>query len=111
MFSINLRSAALLLTVVGVLALIGCEADQISSNSNANEHPTAAYCDKCKAMWVRVPEHKWRKGGQGIVYRSRKVMTCPDCESMVSNFFKTGKLEHTCKTCGGTIEPCESHPF
>lgn len=111
MFSIHFRSAALLSTMVGVLALTGCHTNQAASDADSSEGEKAAYCDKCKAVWVQASEHKWRKGGPRIVYRSKKVMTCPDCASAVENLFKTGKLEHTCQSCGGTIEMCESHPY
>lgn len=38
-----------------------------------------------------------------------QVMKCPDCENAVAHFFKTGKLEHACSTCGGEFVHCTAH--
>jgi hypothetical protein len=47
--------------------------------------------------------------GRFVGYTSRKVMECPDCKTAVQNFFETGKLEHACTHCQGTMEVCDSH--
>ena len=44
-----------------------------------------------------------------VSYRTRKSMDCPDCRTAVDNLFRTGRLEHTCKTCGDALEVCEAH--
>ena len=36
-------------------------------------------------------------------------MKCPDWEIAVVHFFKTGKLEHACSTCGGEFVHCTAH--
>jgi hypothetical protein len=38
-----------------------------------------------------------------------KVMVCPDCESAVVTFFKTGQLKHHCAHCGGSLTHCTYH--
>lgn len=65
----------------------------------------AVMCDKCKFVIVKDPIHIGVRG-QTIMYQDRKSMVCPDCVSAVENFFKTGKLKHTCSHCGGTMTVC-----
>jgi hypothetical protein len=59
-------------------------------------------CTKCKTVWVRHPQQL----GKATVYRAQKKVVCPDCESAVMHFFKTGKFEHTCKACGDQLNQC-----
>jgi hypothetical protein len=59
-------------------------------------------CAKCETTWVRSP-HTINKT---TVYRRHKTMACTDCDSAAANFFKTGKFEHTCKTCGDSLSAC-----
>jgi len=91
------------------LLIAGCQ-------SNSNDAATAAAepastqaisCDKCKVTYVKVPD----TGGKSRVvgYRSEKRMECPDCKSAAENFFTTGKFQHTCKTCGDSLEVCKAH--
>ena len=68
----------------------------------------AVTCDKCKVTWRKVPQANDK--GRVVSYTTRRSHECPDCRGMVSNFFATGKLEHTCKTCGDAMEACEAHP-
>lgn len=63
---------------------------------------TAIMCGKCETAWVSTP-HQINKT---TVYRREKRMACPDCDSAARNFFKTGKLEHACKTCGDSLATC-----
>lgn len=56
----------------------------------------ALSCPKCQKTWVTRPHHT----GKVTTYRTEQSMECEDCTSAVANFFKTGKFEHTCKTCG-----------
>lgn len=65
----------------------------------------AVFCDKCKIVMVKVPSPAGAKG-QFLVYRKAKKMVCPDCRSAIVNFFRTGKLKHTCATCGGNMTVC-----
>lgn len=72
----------------------------------------AVMCDKCKTIWVSrpVPAGSSTKGNPGYtVYRDVKTMECPECESAVATFFKTGSLHHRCTHCGGALTHCESH--
>lgn len=76
-------------------------------------HPLASpavTCSKCKTVWVKRPYNEGSaKTGTRYVLRDEKVMQCPDCESLVETFFKTGKLKHRCVSCGGTLEHCLVH--
>lgn len=70
----------------------------------------AVTCNKCKMLWV---EHAYNTGyakhpGAYVPVKS-KIMVCPDCESAVVTFFKTGKLKHSCAHCGGTLTHCTYH--
>lgn len=72
--------------------------------------PNAVICSKCKILWV---EHLHNTGyakhpGPYIPVKS-KIMVCPDCESAIVTFFKTGRLKHHCATCGGTLDHCTYH--
>jgi hypothetical protein len=83
--------------------LIGCQ----------TAHPLASpavTCSKCKTVWVKRPYNEGSaKTGTRYVLRDEKVMRCPDCESLVETFFKTGKLKHRCVSCGGTLDHCLVH--
>lgn len=37
---------------------------------------------------------------------TRWFLACADCASAAENFFKTGKFEHACKTCGDSLTAC-----
>ena len=67
---------------------------------------TAVVCAKCKMVWVEMSE-------QGDLYamsmEPTENMKCPDCESAIVNFFKTGVLEHACSTCGSEFVHCTTH--
>ena len=68
----------------------------------------AATCEKCKVTWTKVPD----TGGKGrvVAYKTRRSHECPDCRNAVNNLFATGKMEHTCKTCGDdALQICEAH--
>lgn len=68
----------------------------------------AVTCDKCKTVWVSTPVTN--ASGKGFTtYRDVKKMECADCESAVTTFFKTGKMQHECKKCGGALTHCEEH--
>jgi hypothetical protein len=93
--------------VAGMAFLVaGCSTPASKATPSAGGEEKAVTCNKCETVWVRRPEHR----GKGPVeYRRVKQMVCPDCQSAVVTFFKTGKLEHTCKTCGGTLDHCTVH--
>lgn len=65
----------------------------------------AVFCDKCKIVMVKVPSQAGGKN-QLLVYRKAKKMVCPDCRLAMENFFRTGKLKHTCTRCGGNMTVC-----
>lgn len=65
----------------------------------------AVFCDKCKIVMVKVPSQAGAKN-QLLIYRKMKKMVCPDCKSAIENFFRTGKLKHTCSSCGGNMTVC-----
>ena len=64
----------------------------------------AVTCSKCKIVAVKLPTSGPK--GQPIFYHDQNVMVCPDCQSAIVNFFKTGKLKHTCSHCGGEMTVC-----
>lgn len=67
---------------------------------------SAIFCPKCEMVWVEMTDFD-------DPYRMStvpgQVMKCPDCENAVVHFFKTGKLEHACSTCGGELVHCKAH--
>jgi hypothetical protein len=94
-----------------VLALAGCAS---TGNGKAETAAAAALpstqavaCSKCEVTYVKVPTNDAK--GRFIGYSTRKNMECPDCKTAVQTFFETGKLEHSCAHCQGTMEVCESH--
>ena len=95
---------------IAILALIALP--MVACQTTGSAPGKAVMCDKCKTVWVSRPTSisAGTKGGPGyIVYRDVKSMECPECESAVATFFKTGSLQHRCKHCGGTMTHCESH--
>ena len=98
---------------------VGCESDG-SRDATRHDHSAAigpattqsaqaVTCDKCKVTWVKEPITTGGGKERVVAYQSRKTMTCPDCRSAVDNFFRTGQLRHTCKTCGSALEVCDAH--
>jgi hypothetical protein len=93
------------------LLVAGCQASGGRSSEATAAPPStqAVTCDKCKVTYVQVPAVA-TKGAPGLVgYRSVRHHECPDCKSAAANFFATGKFQHTCKTCGDTMELCQGH--
>lgn len=91
----------------GVAVLVaGCSTSAPKVASEAGGEDQAVMCSKCQTVWVQRAHHL---GKNAVVYRREKQMVCPDCQSAVVTFFKTGKLEHTCKSCGGTLDHCTVH--
>lgn len=83
----------------------------VAFNASAADTPKegAVTCDKCKTVWVKVPVTSPGGKGQITTYRDVKKMECADCENAIVTFFKTGKLHHECKKCGGELTHCEEH--
>ena len=84
------RTMALLFGMLVIGALQSGRADDVVTNE------MAVTCSKCATTWVRHPVQFEKTK----VYRTEKSMNCEECNSLVANFFKTGKFEHTCSTCG-----------
>jgi ribosomal protein S27E len=85
----------------------GCAADSKAAPMSMAPSTQGVTCNKCAVTWVQVPTDAGK--GRIIGYTSRKSMVCPDCKDAVAYFFSTGKLQHTCKTCGDSMEICEAH--
>ncbi len=78
------------------------------STGGATAGADAVTCDKCKTVWVKTASPG--PGGKGyMTYSNQKSMNCPDCQSAVTTFFKTGQLKHTCTHCGGAMTHCTQH--
>lgn len=107
----SLSVAIPLAFAVGVLTVaLGCQPTQPTMAATRAVVSTpadqAVTCDKCKTVWVMQS----RRNFKGMITYTRKPkMVCEDCASAAGNFFRTGKLEHTCRTCGGNLEACEGH--
>ena len=106
MFS-ALKMGLLGLTMGAGLLAVGCQSTSAKSDTAASVASTQAVtCDACKVTWVKLPRES---KGRVIGYSYRKEMECPMCKDAVTNFFQTGKLEHTCSACGGNMSICEAH--
>jgi hypothetical protein len=97
-----MKNSIRFLSAVGIMSLLTI----LPSQSFATPPKDGAVmCDKCKFVIIKYPIHSGLRG-QNIMYQDRKTMVCPDCVSAIENFFKTGKLKHTCTHCGGTMTVC-----
>ncbi len=106
---LSVKRIGLLALVLGSgLVLAGCQADNKPSQSTLMPGDKGVTCSKCQTTWVKVP-NTGGKGLQALGYTSRKEHACPDCKSAVITYFETGKLEHSCKTCGTAMDICEAH--
>jgi len=107
-------AAAVFLGSLGSLGLLtgGCRSDGARDDkpmmSAAAPSTQAVMCSKCQTTWVKVPVADQK--GRIVAYSKKQAMVCPDCRDAVQSFFATGKLQHTCKTCGDSMEICEAHP-
>jgi len=103
MTTLNRLTMVSLLALAGLTVTAGCQ----SSKGTAAVAGDAVMCPKCETTWVRQPQAT--AGGKATTYVSTKEMKCPECDSAVSTFMKTGKLAHSCKHCGETLAHCEAH--
>jgi len=94
------------LTLGAGLVLGGCTANGGAKAPAPVASGQAVNCSKCQVTWVKVPD---TAKGRVVGYTNRKSMVCPDCKDAVANFFATGNLQHTCKTCGDSMDICEAH--
>jgi hypothetical protein len=108
----------LALLALGAFAFVGgCES--MGGHSEGHMHkpspnamagtPTdnAMACSKCDVVFVKSPETNQK--GRVVGYSQKQQMVCPDCKSHAENFFSTGKMEHTCSSCGGNMMGCAMH--
>ncbi len=96
-----------LLLIAGSLSLATLMSS-CQSTGGAAAGADAVTCDKCKTVWVKTASPG--PGGKSFMtYRDVKTMECPDCQSAVTTFFKTGEFKHTCSHCGGTMTHCTKH--
>jgi hypothetical protein len=95
----------LLTSMLGLSVLLS------SCQTAAPDVTSALTCDKCKTVWVKRPVQVGPTGKTSgfVMLRNEKSMECPDCESAVATFFKTGSLKHNCDHCGGTLNHCKQH--
>jgi hypothetical protein len=101
-----IRMGLIGLGVGATLFAFGCQSNGAKAESSASLAAQAVTCDTCKVTYVKMPiEAK----GRVVGYSTRKEMECPMCKDAVTNFFQTGKLEHTCTACGGNMSICEAH--
>ena len=76
-----------------------------ATNTGVGASDKAVMCTKCQVTYFQDPVAK----GSPTKYQTAK-MECPDCRSAAASYFATGKLEHTCKTCGdNALQVCELH--
>ena len=95
----NVRAVSTLIVSALVTSVVGCVGPRQQPES-------AIYCPTCRTMWVEMTDFD-------DPYRMSTVpverMECPECESAVAHFFKTGKFEHACSTCGDEFVHCKAH--
>ena len=96
---------------LGLIGLLGFASLLTSCQTATPDVSSAVTCDKCKTVWVQRPVGIPGSAGKGGFYglRDVKTMQCPDCESAVATFFRTGSLKHSCSHCGGTMTHCTKH--
>lgn len=63
----------------------------------------AMMCDRCETTWVVRPEGT----GRLVRYTRQRAMVCPECQSAVETWWKTGVFKHSCSRCQGKLT-CES---
>jgi len=69
---------------------------------HAESAKSAVMCDRCKTTWVVRGDSM----GKLVRYTREKAMVCPDCESAVTHWMRTGELKHACSHCRGKMT-CE----
>ena len=102
------KMGTVILALSGGLVLAGCAKDNTAAESSTLNTDKGVICTKCQTTWVQV-EHRDKAGQQITYFTPQKRHVCPDCKDAVANFFATGNLQKTCKTCGDSMEICEGH--
>lgn len=95
------------LTLGTGMLLAGCAADNKAPQSTLVASTQGVTCTKCQVTWVKVPTDAGK--GRIVGYTSRKQDVCPDCMDAVQSFLNNGKFQHTCRTCGDSMEICQAH--
>ena len=91
--------------------LLGLASFMTACQTAPADATSAITCDKCKTVWVNRAVQGGPPGKPSGFYtlKATKTMVCPDCESAVVTFFKTGQLQHRCSHCGGALAHCTTH--
>ena len=99
---------AIISTLVLGTITVGCQATSTTAKSPAKlDAAQPAMCSKCDVKTVQIPR---QEKGRTVGYTARKSMECPDCKDAVANLVTSGKLEHTCSTCGTEVaQACLGH--
>jgi hypothetical protein len=82
---------------LSAFALVSCQT--ATTHSAGGDVAQCVMCDKCKTVFALRGQAA--SGGKYTVYRTQKVTTCPECETAVQHFIKTGHLQPYCRHCGG----------
>ena len=105
----SLKLSLVGLTVGAGLFATGCASAPAPAQSSLDAPRQAITCTKCQVTWVNLPTGAGGGQGRYTAYTWSKKDVCPDCMDAVTSFFNAGKFQHTCKTCGDTMEVCEAH--
>ena len=88
-----------------IVMLAGCRGPGRAGERVEQDRPQAVVvCRKCETIW---PHYKGPHARRLTPWKSPSNMKCPDCETAVVTFFKTGRFQHSCKTCGGQLLHCK----
>ena len=102
----GLKTGLLGLTLGAGLLVTGCASNK-PPESSLVASTQGVTCSKCQVTWVKAPTTNDK--GRIVGYTTKKRDICPDCYDAVQSFFASGKFQHTCRTCGDTMEICEAH--
>jgi Zn-finger nucleic acid-binding protein len=80
---------------------------ECSAVPTQTERAHGAVCPKCETVWIERPN---MNDPYMMSTVQKRDLACPDCESAVKRFFKTGHLEHYCSSCEGTLWYCTTEP-
>ena len=93
--------------VVLFLTIGGCQtAGRAAKSPTDNATVQAVLCPKCEIVW---DDQLDLDDPYAVTYRPEKTMVCPDCQPALVTFFKTGRLQHACATCGEQRKHCVAH--
>lgn len=98
----KLRSSFAVLSAAAVLIVSACT--PVQEQAGAKE-TVGVMCGKCRTTWVAAVDGGG-KPGTVQVYRTSRKMKCPQCETLVQTFFRTGQLAHSCPGCRGELSRC-----